>query len=459
MGLDERLQRPVAVKLLTASAVGDDRSAARFRREARTAARLNHPRIVTVYDFGISDDRCFLTMELVKGSSLAHELRRRGPLPPARVAALAAQAAEGLAEAHRQGVVHRDIKPSNLLLDEDGMVKVADFGIARSPDTDSTACTTGPGPITGTSLYLAPEAALGEQAGPAADVYALGCSLYELLTGTPPFTGEHPVAVLCQHVETPAVSPCRLRPGLSDAFGDFVLRMLAKDPEQRPDAREVADRFGTVEGRSTAGTTTRLTWAVAPAAAKKSPTAGDTAPLRNTVSAPVAADAAHSPWRERRTLALAGGVTTAAALAAAVIVLVAPLTDGAGDSHAPGSRPTSTAATTPGLGLIGPGRHARNTHGRASTVSRSRRTGSHHSPAGKPVAVDAPGTDSGHAGKPTAPATTPPVAGTPTASPSHPADPPTTPPSASPSPSTSSSAPTTTPSPAGTTAVRPARSV
>ncbi|MFF7024212.1 serine/threonine protein kinase [Streptomyces klenkii] len=238
---DEVLGRQVAVKLLLGDD-GDESAASRFRLEAQTAARLNHPQVVAVYDFGSWDGRFYLVMELVRGPSLAQELSARGPLAPRRVARIAAQSAAGLAAAHRQGVVHRDIKPGNLMLDADDTLKIGDFGIARFVDETSAALTR-VGQIVGTSTYLAPERALGKVAGPASDVYALGCVLYQLLAGQPPFWADSPTALLYLHVDTPPVPPRQHRADLPPAFEAFLLRMLAKKPEDRPTAQEAADWF------------------------------------------------------------------------------------------------------------------------------------------------------------------------------------------------------------------------
>ncbi|WP_398954928.1 serine/threonine-protein kinase [Streptomyces sp. GC420] len=246
---DEVLGRPVAVKLLIGD--GDDSSAAaRFRMEAQTAARLNHPNVVGVFDFGLWDNRFYLVMELVEGRSLAQELTAGGSLPAARVAALAAHAASGLAAAHRQGIVHRDVKPGNLLLDAEGTLKVGDFGIARFVDDPNAALTTA-GQIVGTGLYLAPERALGRQAGPPSDVYSLGCVLYQLLAGRPPFEADTATALLYQHVDTPPVPPRQRGADLPPAFDAYLLSMLAKQPEERPAAQVVADWFasGAWQGR------------------------------------------------------------------------------------------------------------------------------------------------------------------------------------------------------------------
>ncbi|MFC7380595.1 serine/threonine-protein kinase [Sphaerisporangium rhizosphaerae] len=238
---DEVLNRPVAVKLLLAEAVGSS-AATRFRQEAQATARLNHANVVSVYDFGQAGDRLFLVMELIEGHSLAGHLAAAGRLAVDEVVRIGAQAATGLAAAHRLGVVHRDIKPANLLLTADGAVKVVDFGIARLAD-QAAAALTGTGLIIGTSAYLAPERALGRDAGPASDLYALGCVLYELLTGRPPFRADGPTALLYQHVQVPPTPPGEVRRDVPSALDDLLMRLLAKEPDDRPTADQVAHRL------------------------------------------------------------------------------------------------------------------------------------------------------------------------------------------------------------------------
>ncbi|WSY80668.1 serine/threonine protein kinase [Streptomyces sp. NBC_00876] len=238
---DEVLGRAVAVKLLLGEHA-DESATARFRLEAQTAARLSHPHLVAVFDFGSWEDRLFLVMELVEGRSLGDLLLAQERLAPDQVARIAGQAAAGLAAAHRQGIVHRDIKPGNLMLDADGSVKIGDFGIAQFVDDPSAALTT-TGHIVGTSLYLAPERALGHTAGAASDMYSLGCVVYQLLLGQPPFRSDTATATLYQHVDTPPV-PLRQRGvDVSAAFDSYLLGLLAKQPEDRPTAQQVADWF------------------------------------------------------------------------------------------------------------------------------------------------------------------------------------------------------------------------
>ncbi|MGW3657230.1 protein kinase domain-containing protein [Streptomyces sp. NPDC005151] len=240
-GSDETLGRPVAVKLLLAQE-SDPTAASRFRLEAQTAGRLNHPHVVSVLDFGEQEGRLFLVMELVDGDSLAGLLSATAPPPAESVARIAAQAAAGLAAAHQQSIVHRDIKPANLLLDADGTLKIGDFGIARFLD-DPAAALTATGQIIGTSLYLAPERALGKPAVPASDMYSLGCVLYQLLTGRPPFQADTAIAILHQHLDATPVPPRDLGIVLPPAFENYLLGLLTKQPEDRPTAQQMTDWF------------------------------------------------------------------------------------------------------------------------------------------------------------------------------------------------------------------------
>ncbi|MCS0635068.1 serine/threonine protein kinase [Streptomyces sp. LP05-1] len=290
---DEVLGRPVALKLM----LGDDsrsEAAARFRLEGRTAARLSHPHVVAVFDFGAWDNRFYLVMELVEGRSLAQELSAAGRLAPERVATIAAQTAAGLASAHRQGIVHRDIKPGNLMSDAQGSVKLGDFGIARFLDDPGAALTTA-GQIVGTSLYLAPERALGRQAGPASDVYSLGCVLYQLLTGRPPFQADTATGTLYLHIDTEPVPPGRHGVQVPAAFESYLLGLLAKQPEDRPGAQEVADWFNSGAWRGSAPLPVPATPAAAsaPLPEPARPPAPASGPGHRSVPSHRAAPAAH----------------------------------------------------------------------------------------------------------------------------------------------------------------------
>ncbi|MFE0701882.1 protein kinase [Streptomyces sp. NPDC058872] len=285
---DEVLGRPVAVKLMLAQ-VADPSAGDRFRLEAQTAARLSHPHVVGVFDFGTWDGKLFLVMELVEGDSLAGSPSQPLVLPAERVAVVAAHAAAGLAAAHRQGVVHRDIKPGNLLVDAEGTVKLADFGIARFVDDPSAALTT-TGQIVGTGLYLAPERALGQPASPASDVYSLGCVLYQLLTGNAPFRADTATALLYQHIDAAPTPPSQLGVSLSPDFETYLLSLLAKQPEQRPPAQSIADWFS-------AGSWRAYPRAAAPRPSRPAPQAAGSTPLPMT--APVHAAAPTPPPANR----------------------------------------------------------------------------------------------------------------------------------------------------------------
>ncbi|MFE4415790.1 serine/threonine-protein kinase [Streptomyces sp. NPDC056821] len=308
---DEVLGRPVAVKLLLAGGV-DPTAAARFHQEAQTTARLSHPNVVAVYDFGQADGRLYLVMELVQGHSLAERLASGRPLTPHEVAAIGSQTASGLAAAHHQGIIHRDIKPANLLQVQDGTVKVVDFGIARLAD-DTAAALTSAGMIVGTVSYLAPERALGKDAGPASDMYALGCVLYELLAGHPPFRADTPTALLYQHVQESPLPPHSVGAELPVELEQLVLALLAKEPENRPYAERVADWLSAPER-----------WSAIPSAGLTSPPApGRVAAMDRTAVLPAPTTRrSRSRNRRPRTVAISG--IAAAALAAVGFFLFQP---------------------------------------------------------------------------------------------------------------------------------------
>jgi len=224
---DEELDRPVALKILADNLAGDATFRDRFEREARLAARLSHPNVVGVFDVGESEGRPFIVMEYVEGDTLAHELVRHGALPPARALELALQICSGLEAAHASGLVHRDVKPRNLLLRPDGVLKIADFGIARA--AESTRLTE-IGTILGTAAYLAPEQAEGLEATPAADLYSVGAVLYELLTGRVPYAATSLVELLAKQQ---AGRPAPIA-GVPAALERAVVRCLEPDPAERP---------------------------------------------------------------------------------------------------------------------------------------------------------------------------------------------------------------------------------
>jgi serine/threonine protein kinase len=231
---DDRLEREVAIKLLAEHLADDSQFVARFRREALAAARLVHPNIVQVFDFGLDEatHRQYIVMELIRGQSGAEILREERMLDIRDALSIVAQACRGLEYAHRNGVVHRDVKPGNLLRGEDGVVKLADFGIAKAISEESSI--TQVGSVLGTAAYLAPEQAAGEQAGPAADLYALGVVTYQFLSGRLPYEAQSLTELaLKQQREVPPRLD-ELNPAVSPQLAIAVDRALALDPHHRP---------------------------------------------------------------------------------------------------------------------------------------------------------------------------------------------------------------------------------
>ena len=246
VGFDTLLRREVAVKIVDLAAAEDPVVASRFRREARATAALSHEHVVTIFDYGTDGANAFLVMELLSGPTVAELIKQRGPLPVDLALDLAAQTAAALSATHRVGVIHRDIKPSNLILDRRDRLKVVDFGIARLTGATSAQLTAA-STVVGSAPYMAPELASGQSATPASDLYSLGCVLMALLTGEPPFAGEHPLAVMQQHISTPAPRARERVPDISPAVDELVDQLLAKAPDHRPaDAEQLLARITSI---------------------------------------------------------------------------------------------------------------------------------------------------------------------------------------------------------------------
>ncbi|WP_123029613.1 Stk1 family PASTA domain-containing Ser/Thr kinase [Mycolicibacterium stellerae] len=232
---DTRLHRDVAVKVLRADLARDPSFYLRFRREAQNAAALNHPTIVAVYDTGEAETPNgplpYIVMEFVEGVTLRDIVHTDGPMEPQRAIEVIADACQALNFSHQHGIIHRDVKPANIMISKTGAVKVMDFGIARAlSDANSVTQTSA---VIGTAQYLSPEQARGEKVDARSDVYSLGCVLYEILTGEPPFVGDTPVAVAYQHVREDPVPPSQRHPGISPELDAVVLKSLAKNPDNR----------------------------------------------------------------------------------------------------------------------------------------------------------------------------------------------------------------------------------
>ncbi len=315
-GRDEVLGREVAVKVLSPQYAADPAFRTRFEREARHVAALSHPRLVTVFDCGVDGTTPFIVMELARGRTLRHVLDEMGVLPPDDVVTIAAAVCEGLEAAHAAGIVHRDIKPANIVL-SGGEVKVLDFGIARLDDSAGRTRTQA---VLGTAAYLSPEQAAGQPAGPQADLYALGCVVFEMLTGTPPFTADSEVGVAYRQVHDDPGPPSSRRPGVPAQLDWITTRLLAKNPADRPPG----------------------------AAAARAALLSALTPGRTTAFAPVDASTVEQAERRRRRPRLSE-VVLGGALAATLALLVAVLLTGTGNSANPAAdthRPVTTSHTS-----------------------------------------------------------------------------------------------------------------
>jgi eukaryotic-like serine/threonine-protein kinase len=354
---DVVLGREVAVKVIAVGSDGDQQAVERFRREATMTAALEHPNIVTIFDSGTHHGSAFIVMELLAGPTLAQFVADRGPLPELEAVRLGAQIAAGLAAAHRAGVVHRDIKPSNLMFSSSGMLKILDFGIARLSQTTAPALTAA-NAVIGSAPYLSPEQALGAPADERSDLYALGCVLVTMVTGLPPFTGEHPMAVLHQHVNNDPPLLRDRRPEVSSALEALVGQLLNKRSNARPaSADEVEEQLTRImTARDAAGPAATATLVATGAPETGTIEHAATRPYPTSSWPPEIADP--RPWEVRP-----GGSAraqprswwlVAAALVAGVVLAAAVLTpllsrsgEGASEPSAPGTPSILTTPTAP----------------------------------------------------------------------------------------------------------------
>src|SRR5580704_4176800 len=253
---DLLLNRPVALKILYPELSADPLFVERFRREAQAAAKLSHPNIVPVFDWGEDTGTYFIVMEFIDGRPLSSILKTAGPLSPERTADVGAHVAAALGYAHKHGVIHRDVKPGNVLITDEGQVKVTDFGIARAINTEESLTQTGA--VMGTATYFSPEQAEGIGVDARSDLYSLGVVLFEMVTGRPPFMGDTPVAVASKHVRDRPPAPREINPAIPPTFEAIILKAMSKSPDNRyatgDDLRADLLRFR--EGRSVTATAT-----------------------------------------------------------------------------------------------------------------------------------------------------------------------------------------------------------
>jgi eukaryotic-like serine/threonine-protein kinase len=345
-GRDRLLARRVAIKVLQAQFVRDPSFLTRFKREAQAAASLSHPNIVGVYDTGSEDGTHFIVMEYVDGRTVKDVIRAEGPLYPERAAEICADVCNALAAAHARGLIHRDIKPGNVMLTPEGKVKVMDFGIARATTSETITQTAA---VVGTAQYISPEQAQGQTVDYRSDIYSTGCCLYEMLTGTVPFTGATPVAIAYRHVREDPTPPRMLNRDVPAPLEAICLKAMAKLPDNR---YQTAVEFHADLDRFRNGQPVLATPLLDGAATTEAIPRGAGADPTAVLGGPVAADRASryaEPVEEERRTSVGWIVVSLLALAlvgvAAFFITRALTGDGTGTttSLAP---PTTAAPTT-----------------------------------------------------------------------------------------------------------------
>jgi eukaryotic-like serine/threonine-protein kinase len=341
-GRDRLLARRVAIKVLQAQIARDPSFLIRFKREAQAAASLSHPNIVAVYDTGSEDGTHFIVMEYVDGRTLKEVIRAEGRIYPERAAEICQDVCSALVAAHARGLIHRDIKPANVMLTPDGKVKVMDFGIARATTSETITQTAA---VVGTAQYISPEQAQGQTVDYRSDLYSLGCCLYEMLTGTVPFTGATPVAIAYRHVREDPTPPRQLNPDIPAPLEAICLKAMAKLPDNRyqtaAEFQDDLERFRT--GQPVLATPLLDPAATTQAIPRGTGGADPTAMLGGTVAADQTAGYAEPYEEERRTSV---GWIVVSLLALVAVGLAAFFITRALTGRDTGTTPTTLPSTT-----------------------------------------------------------------------------------------------------------------
>ena len=238
-GVDEVLGRTVAIKTMLPQYAADESFAARFKQEAQAAAALQSPYIVSVYDWGKDGDTYYIVMEYLRGIDLKSGIRRHGALDPQKVAQIGSQIAQALSIAHKHDIIHRDIKPQNIMVQQDGNIKVMDFGIARAKNSHITTDNS----VLGTAHYVSPEQTQGKDLGPTTDIYSLGIVMYEASTGRVPFDGDDAISVALKQVNEQPLPPSQINPAVDPSLEGIILKCMQKNPADR---FQTADELGRV---------------------------------------------------------------------------------------------------------------------------------------------------------------------------------------------------------------------
>jgi eukaryotic-like serine/threonine-protein kinase len=339
-GRDRLLARRVAIKVLQAQFVRDPSFLIRFKREAQAAASLSHPNIVGVYDTGSENGTHFIVMEYVDGRTLKDAIRAEGPLYPERAAEICEDVCSALVAAHARGLIHRDIKPGNVMLTPDGQVKVMDFGIARATTSETITQTAA---VVGTAQYISPEQAQGQTVDYRSDIYSLGCCLYEMLTGTVPFTGATPVAIAYRHVREDPTPPRMLNADVPAPLEAVCLKAMAKLPDNR---YQTAAEFQSDLERFRNGQPVQATPLLAAAATTQAIPRGDGgADPTAMLGGATAADGYGEPYEEERRTSVGWIVVSLLALlavGAAAFFITRALTN----TDTPTATTVATTATT-----------------------------------------------------------------------------------------------------------------